>query len=131
LLLGSHNRWFAPAGVIAVPGDMHGPERILADARLRELINIDEPVCVILSAVLHFADAESARGLAVAFARALAPGSYLIISVGSGNPSEEENFTSAYTAAQIYVYSREEILSFFRRPRTRAAGSCLGSRLAR
>jgi hypothetical protein len=50
LLLGSHNRWFAPAGVIGVPGDMHDPERILADARLRELINIDEPACVILSA---------------------------------------------------------------------------------
>ena len=101
------------AGVIAVPGDMRGPERILADARLRELININEPACVILSAVLHFADAETARGVAVAFARALAPGSYVIISVGSGNPSEEENFTSAYTAAPVYIHSRDQILSFF------------------
>jgi hypothetical protein len=100
-------------GVIAVPGDMREPERILADASLRGLINIGEPACVILSGVLHFADAGTARGVAVAFARALAPGSYLIISVGSGDPSEGENFTSAYTAARIYIHSRDEILGFF------------------
>jgi hypothetical protein len=68
---------------------------------------------VILSAILHFADAETARGVAAAFARAVVPGSYLIISVGSGSPSEEENFTSAYTAARIYIHPREDILSFF------------------
>jgi SAM-dependent methyltransferase len=101
------------AGVIAVPGDIRDPERILVNARLRELINIGEPACVILSAVLHFADAETARGVAGAFARALAPGSYLIISVGSGNPSEGENFTSAYTAARVYIHSPDETLSFF------------------
>src|SRR5690348_9261875 len=41
------------------------------------------------------------------------PSSYLIISVGSGNPSEGENFTSAYTAARIYIHSQQEILRFF------------------
>ena len=68
---------------------------------------------MILSAVLHFADAGTARDVAAAFARAIAPGSYLIISVGSGSPSEGENFTSAYTAARIYIHSPEEVLSFF------------------
>jgi SAM-dependent methyltransferase len=100
-------------GVIAVPGDMRDPERILADDGLLELIDMAEPACVIFSAVLHFTDAGTARAVAAAFARALAPGSYLIISVGSGNPSEGENFTSAYTAAQIYIHSREQVLSFF------------------
>jgi hypothetical protein len=32
--------------------------------------------------------------VAAAFAWAVVPGSYLIISVGSGNPSEGANFTS-------------------------------------
>jgi hypothetical protein len=100
-------------GVIAVPGDMRNPEHILADGGLAELIDLAEPACVILSAVLHFTDAGTARGVTATFARALAPGSYLIVSVGSGNPSEEENFTSAYTAARIYVHSRDEILGFF------------------
>jgi len=99
-------------GVIAVPGDMRDPAGILADAGLTELIDLGEPACVILSAVLHFADAGTAREVAATFTRAIAPGSYLIISVGSGNPSEGENFTSAYTAARIYIHSLADVQSF-------------------
>ncbi len=100
-------------GVIAVPGDMRDPERILADPTLAELIDLAEPACVILSAVLHFADAPTARAVAAVFAGALVPGSYMIISVGSGSRSEGDNFTTAYTAAQIYIHSLEDIVSFF------------------
>jgi SAM-dependent methyltransferase len=100
-------------GVIAVPGDMREPGRILADAALTELIDLAEPACVILSGVLHFFDAGTARRVAAAFARAIAPGGYLIISIGSGSPSEWERFIAAYTAARLYSHSPEEILSFF------------------
>ena len=118
-------------GVIAVPGDMRDPgrilediladraprsgrnRRILADPGLTELIDLAEPACVIISGVLHFVDPATARAIADGFAQAIAPGSYLIISVGSGNPSEGENFTSAYTAARIYIHSRDEIQGFF------------------
>ena len=87
-------------GVLAVPGDMRDPGRILADPGLTGLIDLAEPACVIMSGVLQFADPGTARDIAATFARALVPGSYLIISVGSGSPSEGENFTSAYTAAR-------------------------------
>jgi O-methyltransferase involved in polyketide biosynthesis len=100
-------------GVIAVPGDMRDPQSILADARLAELIDLSRPTCVILSGVLHFLDARTARGVATAFARAIAPASYLIISVGSGNPAEGKTFTSAYSAARVYIHPHEEIVSFF------------------
>ena len=100
-------------GVIAVPGDMRDAERILTDAGLAALIDIAEPACVILSAVLHFVDAGTARDVAAAFAGATVPGSYLIISVGTGSQSEGDNFTSAYTAARIVIHSPEEIASFF------------------
>lgn len=99
--------------VIAVPGDMRDPGRILADPELTGLIDLAAPVCVILSAVLHFVDAASAREVATAFAGTIVPGSYLIISVGSGSPSEGENFTAAYTAAPLYIHSLEEVRSFF------------------
>jgi hypothetical protein len=99
-------------GVIAVPGDMRNPAGILADAGLTKLINLAEPACVILSGVLHFADASTARTVAVAFSQALAPGSYMIISIGSGSRSEGENFTSAYTAAPIHIHSAQDIASF-------------------
>jgi O-methyltransferase involved in polyketide biosynthesis len=69
-------------GVIVVPGDMRDPGRILADAGLAELVDTARPACVILSGVLHFADAGTAREVAAAFAGAIARGSYLIISIG-------------------------------------------------
>ena len=99
--------------VIAVPGDMLSPERILADEALTSLIDLVQPVCVIFSAVLHFADAETARHVVASFGKAIVPGGYLIISIGSGNPAEGENFASAYTAAQVYIHSQEEVVSFF------------------
>jgi O-methyltransferase involved in polyketide biosynthesis len=100
-------------GVIAVPGDMRKPENLLADAELTGLIDLTQPVCVIMSAVLHFVDAEQAREVTAAFCEAIAPGSYLIISVGSGSRSEQDNFSSAYTAARVFMHSAEEIASFF------------------
>ena len=99
-------------GVIAVPGDMRDPGAILGDDGLTALIDLAEP-CVIMSGVLHFADPGTARLVAAAFARVLAPGSYLIISVGSGNPDEGDNFTATYTAARIYIHPLPEIVSFF------------------
>ena len=100
-------------GVIAVPGDARQPEAILGDAGLRELIDLTEPVCVIMSGILHFLAPVAAREIALAFAKAIVPGSYLIISVGSGNKLEGDDFTSAYTAARIYIHSRDDIASFF------------------
>jgi hypothetical protein len=99
--------------VIAVPGDMLDPGSVLADDRLTGLIDLAAPVCVILSGILHFADAQTARHVAACFGNAVVSGSYLIISVGSGNPSEGENFTSAYTAARIHIHSQEQVESFF------------------
>jgi hypothetical protein len=100
-------------GVVAVPGDMLNPEAILADERLTGLIDLAEPTCVIMSGVLHFTDAETARRVAACFSKALVSGGYLIISCGSGNRSEGETFTSAYSAARVYIHSRDEIESFF------------------
>jgi S-adenosyl methyltransferase len=47
-------------GVIALAGDMRDPDAILADPGLARLIRLDEPVCVLLSGVLHFVDASTA-----------------------------------------------------------------------
>ena len=113
VILHARNLLAKNPGVIAVPGDMRDPGRILADAGLAGLIDLAEPACVILSGVLHFAEAGTARDVAAAFAKALAPGGYVIISVGVGSASEAEKFISAYTAGRIYVHSLEEVLSFF------------------
>jgi O-methyltransferase involved in polyketide biosynthesis len=100
-------------GVVVVPGDMRDPDAILADPQLTSLINLAEPVCILLSGVLHFLDAGAARDVAAAFTRAIAPGSYVIVSVGTGQATVAEPFTAAYTAATLHIFTPDEITSFF------------------
>ncbi|WP_214407945.1 SAM-dependent methyltransferase [Pseudonocardia lacus] len=100
-------------GVTVVPGDVRDPRAIVTDPELTDLVDLSEPVCVILSAILHFSDAATARDIASVFIDAMAPGSYLIVSVGSGAPREGNRFASAYTAARIHIHSRAEVTTFF------------------
>ena len=73
------------AEIVAVNGDMGDPEAILAHDGIRRAgFSLDAPACVILCCVLHFLDAAAAKGVVSTFARALAPGSYMIISLGYG-----------------------------------------------
>ena len=100
-------------GVVVVPGDMRDPAAILADTQLTSVIDLASSVCVLLSGVLHFLDAGAAHGVATAFTRAVAPGSYVIISVGTGQDEAAGPFTAAYSPAPLYVHSPGEIMAFF------------------
>ena len=68
-------------GVAAVAADLRDPAAVLADPQLRAVIDPAEPVCVILAAVLHFLDADAARQVTAGYARLIAPGSCLAVSV--------------------------------------------------
>jgi hypothetical protein len=96
---------------------MRDPKAILADDDIRAAgFDLDAPACVVLACVLHFVDAGTARGIASTFARMLAPGSYLVISVGFGPGREGTDFASTYNAQngpRIYAHSWEEITGLF------------------
>jgi hypothetical protein len=62
-------------------GDLAEPEALLASAELAAVIDLREPVCLILSMVLHLVEESTARGVTGVLVRALAPGSYAIISM--------------------------------------------------
>jgi len=100
-------------GVIAVPGDLADPDAILADPALREVINLAEPAAVILAMVLHFTDAVTARGITGAITRALAPGSFVVISAGSGDEQTGGMLARHYRAGPLYNHSPAQIGAFF------------------
>jgi SAM-dependent methyltransferase len=99
--------------VAAIPGDLREPDAILADPALAKLIDLSEPACLILCAVLHFIDAATARAVTAAFIRALAPGSYLIISVARADGEIANRYMQSYSAGSLHNHSPEQIAGFF------------------
>jgi hypothetical protein len=64
-----------------VQGDLLEPEKVLSSDPVRRLLNLDEPVAVLMVAVLHFLDDDRKPQAAVArYVDAMAPGSYLVLS---------------------------------------------------
>jgi O-methyltransferase involved in polyketide biosynthesis len=98
--------------VAAVPGDARDPDAILASAG--PVINVSRPACVILAMILHFFDPAQAAGIVARFVRALAPGSFLIISVGvNSDAGLADQVTAEYTAGGLHVHHRGQIAGYF------------------
>jgi O-methyltransferase involved in polyketide biosynthesis len=102
-----------PDGVTAIRADLAQPERLMSRQTLGDLLDPAEPMCVLIAAVFHFMSAEAARDLVSRYARQLAPGSVLAVSViGSDDPHVAEQARQAYTATRTYTHSREDVASF-------------------
>lgn len=99
-------------GVSVIRGDMAEPDAILADVCARGLINLAEPTAVILAMVLHFFDATTASAIVTTFARAATPGSYFVLSVGSGDEQTGRALVREYKAGALYNHSLTQIVAF-------------------
>ena len=104
-------------GVTIVAGDMRQPDAILAAPELRSAIDLAQPVCIILAAVLHFLPASQADAIVAAFRRAMAPGSYLVISSGTStgaSPALIARLAAAYQDTTVVTgRTADEIAAYF------------------
>jgi hypothetical protein len=100
-------------GVVAVPADLRAPETILSAPALNGLINLAEPVGVLLAAVLHFLAPAAAARVTASVMAAMAPGSYLVLSVGQAGPGEVSTIHRAYTAARLHHHTRAHVEGYF------------------
>jgi hypothetical protein len=83
-----------------VLGDLRTPEAILSHAQVRDLIDFDQPVALLLIAILHFlADAEDPGGIMATLRDALPQGSYLALSHGTADFHDND---TARRAAAVY-----------------------------
>lgn len=99
-------------GVTSIRGDMAEPDAILADVRARRLIDLGEPTAVILAMVLHFFDAATASDIVATFARDVAPGSYIVLSVGSGDKETGDALAREYQPGTLHNHSLAQIAAF-------------------
>lgn len=100
--------------VSVVEGDLREPEKIFADPTVQRLIDFDQPVAVLVLAVLHFvSDADDPREIVARLRAGMPPGSYLAVShaTGDSRPHLVHSVTSVYedVNASIFVRSRAEI----------------------
>jgi O-methyltransferase involved in polyketide biosynthesis len=96
--------------VVAVRADITRPADVLADPELGRLIDLSQPVALILAAVLHFQPAEAARSLIAGYAAALAAGSVVVVSVFSAADEQfSEEAAKTYTAGEWQSHSPAEV----------------------
>jgi S-adenosyl methyltransferase len=101
-------------GVTAVRADLRDPQAVFVNQELRAVIDSARPVCVILGAVLHFMDASAARAVTAGYARLMAPGSCLVISVASfDDQALAKQLAAEYTVAEWHNHTAADVASFF------------------
>jgi hypothetical protein len=101
-----------------VQADVRHPIEILSLAEQSDVIDLAEPVAVLMLAVLHFvSDEDDPRGVIDVFREAVVPGSALVIShtTDEGRSSEGQQVKEVYrsTADPLHFRSRPEIESLF------------------
>jgi hypothetical protein len=75
-------------GLAAAQADLTEPETVLADPQVRAVIDLSEPVAVIMAAVVHFLPVAQAAAVCAQYMSRAAVGSWLILSSGHYEDSE-------------------------------------------
>lgn len=96
-----HGRALVPASVRYLPGDLMEPEAILSHADLAGFLDLARPVCLILALTLHVLPPGTARAVAGVLVRAVAPGSYLIVTAGAPGGLPESVWPGGLGAADL------------------------------
>ncbi|WP_406135836.1 SAM-dependent methyltransferase [Streptomyces sp. NBC_01089] len=99
-----------------VLGDLRDPRAILDHPEVRRVIDFDEPVAVLLIAVLHFlTDAEEPARVVATLRDALPAGSFLVLSHATGDFADRSGAQAVYTnaTATLNLRSRAEVERFF------------------
>jgi S-adenosyl methyltransferase len=102
-----------------VEGDLRAPQDILRSPGLRATLDMEQPIGLMLLALLHFFhDADDPYGLVGQLVAAMPPGSYLVMSHGTYDPLPAEAISrleevNAVTEVRWRARSRDEFARFF------------------
>ncbi|GAA1796942.1 hypothetical protein HC028_19700 [Planosporangium flavigriseum] len=101
-----------------IRADLRQPAGVLADPKLREHIDFDQPVGLLLVAVLHFVpDSDRPADIVAGYSGAIAPGSHLVVShMGAeGLDSSQDQALGLYKRSSTPIVPRtaDELSSLF------------------
>lgn len=101
-------------GVTVVDGDVRDVPGVLA--QVSEGLDLSEPVCLIMGALLHFFDVPDAQDLVADYVAALAPGSFVVLTMGLVAGEKGDAFFRTYMAdgpTKLYQHDAADFASFF------------------
>lgn len=100
-------------GVTVVDGDVREPAEILT--AIQDDIDLKAPACLLMGYLLHFFAPDAARDLVASYATQLAPGSFVVLSVGRADGKAAKQGFGAYSSGgtRVYNHSVPEFTSFF------------------
>ncbi|HEX6347207.1 SAM-dependent methyltransferase [Umezawaea sp.] len=91
---------------VAVRADLRDPDEVLATPEVREVLDLDRPLAVLLSAVLHFVpDGDHPHAAVARYRDAVCSGSYVAISHGSLDGVTQDGVTSGERVQAVYQRS--------------------------
>lgn len=104
--------------VVVVKEDLRHPDHILDHPLTRAVLDLDQPVAVLLVAILHvIPDSDDPYGIVTELHRATAAGSHLVIAHGTADGAEEESrkleTLSRSTDTPMTMRSRSDVARFF------------------
>ena len=103
--------------IAVVPADLRDAGAVLTDDGLASVIDLEQPVCVLLVSVLHFLRPRPADLAVAAYRQAMAPGSILVISAGTStgtDPALIRSLQAAYRhTAPVTGHSQADITAWF------------------
>jgi hypothetical protein len=97
-------------------GDLRDPDSVLDHPDVREIIDFDQPVALLLVAILHFlTDADEPARIVATLRDALPAGSFLVLSHGTGDFADRAAAEAVYSkaTAPLHLRSRAEVQRFF------------------
>ncbi|SBT43055.1 SAM-dependent methyltransferase [Micromonospora auratinigra] len=104
-------------GVTMVHGDLRRPDEVLGHPEVRAVLDLAEPVALLMLGVLHYvSDADRPGALVATYREAVAPGSFLVLSHGTddGAPQPVRSMVDLTEAGQTtaYMRTRAEVAAF-------------------
>ncbi|HEY7432956.1 MAG TPA: SAM-dependent methyltransferase [Streptosporangiaceae bacterium] len=112
-------------GLAAVQADLTQPQTVLADPQVHAVIDMSQPIAVILAAVVHFLPAGPAAALCASYLSQAAPGSWLIVSCGHYEDKElADRVQQTATHAKFWNHDAANLASMLAGLRPAGPGVC-------
>ncbi len=113
-LLAAHDQ----SRTTVIQADLRVPDGILAHPEVHATLDFDQPMAILLVAILHFIrDQEDPAGIVARLKQVMSPGSYLVISHGTQDfdPALAQQAVRPYNraTAPFVLRSKDEIAGFF------------------